>query len=118
MSNFDQERRPLMADNIALNLGIVFGWGSYINNRPQYFDLADREARQYFVRGAALVRDIVQGTPNANASLYTCDVPDTEIPDKIAAYIPHVLTQFEARDRGVPNALQQIMERLRGEVVV
>lgn len=118
MSNYDQTREPLEPDNLMLNVGIAMGWGSLIKKRPEIFDEASVVAQPYISRGAALIRDIMQGTPDTNASQCPCDVPDNQVADKIFIYIPFAMTSFNARDRGVPNALNHIVVRLKAEFPV
>lgn len=115
MSNYDQTREPLQTDNLILNLGIIAGWAALIKSHPEAFDEKDLAVEQYLRRGYALMRDVAQGTPNANASIYRCDVPDNEVAGKLHAYVPFVMQRFTARDRGVPDALVQIIARLKVE---
>lgn len=117
MSNYDQTSQPVEFNNIVLNVGIVAGWASLIKSRQTLFGPDDIMAQPYLARGAALVRDIIQGTPDANASIYTCNVADTQVADKLAAYMPCVMKNHEARDRGVPHALQQVIDRLKVEII-
>jgi hypothetical protein len=115
MSNYDQTREPLQPNNIVLNCGIIAGWASFIRKCPDAFDPRDVAAEQYIQRGQALVRDIIQGTPGTQVALFPCDVADNLVAAKIMAYIPFTLQRGSARDRGVPQALTQIAERLTDE---
>lgn len=117
MSNYDQTRQTIEPNNIVLNAGIVAGWASLIKSRQTLFGPEDIMAQPYLARGAALIRDIIQGTPDANASVYSCNIADLQLADKLALYVPHVMRNHEARDRGVPHALQQVIDRLRVEIV-
>jgi hypothetical protein len=116
--NYDQTREAVESDNIALNLGIVAGWASLIKTCPNQVSQQDRDMEQYIRRLYAVVRDIVFGTPNANTSIYTCDIPDTQLADKITPYIVSTMRSQAAMERAVPNALTKVVARLKTELVV
>lgn len=116
--NFDQTRESAEPDNIALNLGIIAGWASLIKSCPDKVSEQDREMEQYIRRLYAVVRDIVFGTPNANTSVYTCDIPDNQLADKITPYILFTMRSTAAMERAVPNALTKVVARLKTELVV
>lgn len=110
--NFDQTRETVEPDNLVANTGIIRGWTSFIRQHPEVFDEKDIAAEPYMSRACALLIDYFQGTPDANTSIYTCDVADTALVDKIKAYIPFAMSRGSARDRGVPRALEEIIRKL------
>jgi hypothetical protein len=115
--NFDQTRQTVTPRNLVYNVGVIKGWTSYIRKHPEIFDPKDVKAEPYMSRGCAILQDIFQGTPNDNTSHYTCDVADNLVADQIALYVPFAMQRSSARDRGVPEALLQIIAKLREEVV-
>lgn len=115
--NFDQTRETVEPDNITLNLGMVAGWASFIKSCPDKVTEEDRRMEQYIRRVYAVVRDIVFGTPNANTSIYTCDVPDAQLADLMKPYILQTMRNTTAQERGVPNALTKVVARLNTELV-
>lgn len=107
--NFDQTRETVEPDNLIASVGIIRGWTSFIRQHPEVFDEQDIVAEPYMSRACALLIDMFQGTPDANTSIYTCDVADTGLVDKIKAYFPFIMSRGSARDRGVPTALENII---------
>lgn len=115
MNNFDQTRESAAPDNIILNAGIVATWANSIMSYPSRFTQADIGMQPYLARGAALVRDIVGGTPGANSSLTTCDIPDNQLAGQLVAYVGEAAKNADACARGLPNALLQVAKRLQVE---
>jgi hypothetical protein len=110
--NFDQTRETVEPDNLIASVGIIRGWTSFIRQHPEVFDEKDISAEPYMSRACALLIDSFQGTPNANTSIYTCDVADTELVAKIRTYFSFAMSRGSARDRGVPTALENIILKL------
>jgi hypothetical protein len=110
--NYDQTREPLH-DNIVLACGGLAGWASFVRACPQKVSPEDVAMQQYVQRASAVIRDIISGTPDANTSLYTCDIPDSQLADKLTPYIVVAMRSQEARDRNLPTSLQRAVTFLK-----
>ena len=110
--NYDDTREPVDPQNVVLAVGIIKGWTSYIRQHPEIFDEKDVAAQPYMSRAAALVQDFFQGTPGTNAPLYPCDVPDSDLVQKLKDYYTFAACRGSARDRGVPTALIRLVQTL------
>ncbi|BDD79909.1 hypothetical protein [Burkholderia phage FLC9] len=111
--NFDQERAADDRGNLVLSVGILGGWASLIRSQSSLIGPEDRATLPYIARAYAVARDIVSGTPDANTSIYTCDIADSDLGDKLLPYMVVVMRNPAARDRGVPTALQRVVDYLK-----
>jgi hypothetical protein len=109
---YDPTTEPLH-DNIVLACGGLAGWASFVKSCPRQVGPEDVAMRPYVLRAMAVIRDIISGTPDANTSLYTCDIPDSQLADKLSPYIVIVMRSQDARDRNVPTSLQRAVTFLK-----
>jgi hypothetical protein len=106
--NFDQTAEP-DRDNIVLACGGLGGWASFIRSNSPDVRPEDKAMQQYIQRAYAVTRDLLMGTPDANTSTSPCDIPDSQLADKLKAYIPIAMRSQAARDRNLPTSLQRVV---------